>query len=299
MPDFVLISRDDFVTSLRYSCFGSNSVCHQLRLNLIWARIGLSPSNFSFRHAESLLDLTARSPAALPNQRGPYSISSEGQGGIKMKSTAHSAPSIIKWSSKPSDHNVIRVRNNQRRHRARAKSHVQDLEKRLEETSARLEAALQTISHLAQEVEILRGRVPPPMAWPQSPPNAATLPAVSPVAAQPLDIMPGQDVLDLELPTETPPVILNTTAAPPPAEDADDSAGCGCDGLPPQAPGESTLPCSSAFRIIEQQNFSGVEVTTIRAWLGPGFRRALRPGEACRVETNRVYELLDHITSLS
>ena len=27
--------------------------------------------------------------------------------------------------------------------------------------------------------------------------------------------------------------------------------------------------------------------------------RALRPGEACRVETNRVYELLDHITSSS
>lgn len=216
-----------------------------------------------------------------------------------MKTTADPGPSVIKWSSKPADHNAIRVRNNQRRHRARAKGRVQDLEKRLEETSARLEAALQTISHLAREVEILRGQISPSTAYPQSPPATATLPAVSSVAAKPLnDEMPSSAVLGPPLPIEASPIIMNMDVAPPPAEN-DDSVGCGCDGLPPQAPGESTLPCSSAFRIIEQQNFSGIEVTTIRAWLGPGFRRALRPGEACRVETNRVYELLDHITSSS
>lgn len=242
--------------------------------------------------------LLALSPAH-PKQRIPSLRGSTQQGGIRMKTTADSGPSIIKWSSKPADHNVIRVRNNQRRHRARAKGHVQDLEKRLEETSARLEAALQTISHLAQEVEILRGRLPPSTAYPHSPPATTTLPAVSPVAAQPLNgELPSSAVLGPPLPSETSPIILNTAVAPPPA-DTDDSGGCGCDRLPPQAPGESTLPCSSAFRIIEQQNFSGVEVTTIRAWLGRGFRRALRPGEACRVETNRVYELLDHITSSS
>ncbi|KAG6364226.1 hypothetical protein INS49_005824 [Diaporthe citri] len=213
-----------------------------------------------------------------------------------MKTKAPSGPTVLKWSSKPADHNAIRVRNNQRRHRARAKGHVQDLEKRLEETNARLETALQTISHLAQEVEILRGRMPPSSAWPQSPLSTAALAAVPHVEAQPLDPTPVQE--GLQLPTDESPNIPDTTVAPPAAE-TEDSADCGCDGLPPQAPGESTLPCSSAFRIIEQQNFSGVEVTTIRAWLGPGFRRALRPGEACRVETNRVYELLDHITSSS
>lgn len=216
-----------------------------------------------------------------------------------MKTTSPSRPSILKWSSKPADHNAIRVRNNQRRHRARAKGHVQDLEKRLEETSAKLEAALQTISHLAQEVEILRGRVPPSLARSQSPPASSALPAPAPTAAaQPVsDPAPCQDMVDLPEHADGPPNVLLTTAPPPSPPDVDDSADCGCDGLPPQAPGESTLPCSSAFRIIEQQNFSGVEVTTITAWLGPGFRRALRPGEACRVETNRVYELLDHITS--
>ena len=214
-----------------------------------------------------------------------------------MKTQTHERPPILKWSSKPADHNAIRVRNNQRRHRARAKGHVQDLEKRLEETSARLEAALQTISHLAQEVEMLRGRVPP-SEWQQSPPNIATLAGLSDVKAQGADQTPCQDALDLQFPPGGSATVL-VTSSEPPTEEAGGSADCGCDGLPPQAPGESTLPCSSAFRILEQQNFSGVEVTTIRAWLGPGFRRALRPGEACRVETNRVYELLDHITSSS
>lgn len=225
-----------------------------------------------------------------------------------MKMKTPPGPSVLKWSSKPADHNAARVRNNQRRHRARAKEHAQDLERRLEETSARLEAALQTITHLAQEVEILRGRVfatTPAPTWPPQlpPPTVATGPpaVAAHVEAEPVDPTP---ILDPERESGAPTTEIPETTAPPPPPppppaETSDNADCGCERLPPQAPGESTLPCSSAFRIIEQQNFSGVEVTTIRAWLGPGFRRPLRPGEACRVETNRVYELLDHITSSS
>lgn len=215
-----------------------------------------------------------------------------------MKTQTPSGPSILKWSTRPADHNAIRVRNNQRRHRARAKEHVQELEKRLEETSARLDAALQTIGHLAQEVEILRGRVFAAPTWSQLTPSTETAPGVAHIEVQPGHLIPMQDPPDPKIRTEELPAVPGTTADLSTAETVD-NADCGCDGYPPQAPGESTLPCSSAFRIIEQQNFSGVEVTTIRAWLGPGFRRALRPGEACRVETNRVYELLDHITSSS
>ncbi|KAL1846229.1 hypothetical protein Daus18300_014325 [Diaporthe australafricana] len=213
-----------------------------------------------------------------------------------MKTKTPPEPSVTKWSLKPADHNAVRVRNNQRRHRARAKSHVLDLEKRLEETNSKLEAALQTISHLANEVEILRGRVSPPSDML----TTMTRPEVACIEAQPpLDPPPYQGATAPQSHTDESPGILDTTAAMIQATETGDNADCSCDGLPPPAPGESTLPCSSAFRIIEQQNFSGVEVTTIRAWLGPGFRKALKPGEACRVETNRVYELLDHITSSS
>lgn len=150
---------------------------------------------------------------------------------------------VDKWSTKPADHNATRVRNNQRRHRARVKSRIQDLEARLDETNARLERALSTVASLTAELEALRRGAPQPPEGRDSPPD------------------------------------------------------CDCHDLPAPAPGESTIPCSSAFPIIEQQNYSGVEVTTIRAWLAPGFRKAPRPGESCRVESNRLYELLDHITS--
>ncbi|KAI3399748.1 hypothetical protein diail_5816 [Diaporthe ilicicola] len=215
-----------------------------------------------------------------------------------MKTKAPAGPLVIKWSSKSADHNAIRVRNNQRRHRARAKEHVLDLERRLEETSAKLEAALQTISHLAKEVDILRERVSPPSESPQ-PTLMTTIPGEPHVEAQPLGSTPYQGINGgAQSHTNESPSISDADPTIQTAETGD-NADCGCDGFPTEAPGESTLPCSSAFRIIEQQNFSGVEVTTIRAWLGPGFRKPLKPGEACRVETNRVYELLDHITSSS
>lgn len=178
---------------------------------------------------------------------------------------------IEKWSTKPADHNAIRVRNNQRRHRARVKSNIQDLEKRLNETNSRLERALSSVASLTAEIEALRRG--------------------NPVAS---------DLNNLTTPMPAdggPATILDQTGALPQASNTGSLADCDCNSLPALAPGESTVPCSSAFQIIEQQNYSGVEVTTIRAWLTPGFRRALKPGESCRVESNRLYELLDHITS--
>lgn len=165
---------------------------------------------------------------------------------------------VGKWSTKPAGHNATRVRNNQRRHRARVKSRIQDLEARLDEANARLERALSTVASLTAELEALRRGAP-----------VTPVPAAAAAAA----------------------------ALPQPPEGRGSTADCDCHDLPAPAPGESTIPCSSAFQIIEQQNYSGVEVTKIRAWLAPGFRKALKPGESCRVESNRLYELLDHITS--
>lgn len=184
-----------------------------------------------------------------------------------------------KWSTKPADHNVNRVRNNQRRHRARVKSRMEELEARLEETNAKLEAALTTISSLTAEVDTLRAG------------QSSILPP-APSSTEPLARHVQLDVGDSTLVYAS----ADSAPVPTPAIVSNDN-NCDCQGAPPPAPGESTMSCSSAFQIIAQQNFSGVEVTTIRAWLGPGYR--LKPGEACRVETNKLYEILDHITSPS
>lgn len=189
---------------------------------------------------------------------------------MKTKPAPNPPVQIEKWSSKPADYNATRVRNNQRRHRARVKSHIQDLENRLQETNSKLESALSTVASLTAELEALRrGTSTAPTSSDNCSPSTVHNPAdISGTSATLSQSVSGGDIAD-----------------------------CNCQGLPAPAPGESTVPCSSAFQIIEQQNYSGVEVTTIKAWLGPGFRKPLKPGESCRVESNRLYELLDHITS--
>lgn len=220
---------------------------------------------------------------------------------MKRKGSPDHSMFMGKWSSKTIEQNANRVRNNQRRHRARVKSRMEELEARLQETNAKLEAALSTISSLTAEVEAFRaGRVS----------NTS-----HPGFARPLD--DASPVLDHDPPH---PQMTNTSTGQsgnkpeelsPTQRDTEPCLGalatelttvnesiCHClDGAPPPAHGESTMSCSSAFQMIEQQNSSGLEETAIKAWLGPGFR--LKPGEACRVETNRLYELLDRITSPS
>lgn len=217
-----------------------------------------------------------------------------------------------KWSSKPADYNALRVRENQRRHRARVKSRIEDLESCLEETNARLEAAITTIDGLHSELEALRRQ---PRS--QSPGRSSCIgtPSFRASFAQEATLTAtvqagpaGAVLLPSELAEQHAVSISSRTSqefdslggepiAAAPELAGGDRTDCNCEGFPPPAPGESTVLCSSAFQIIEQQNFSGTEVTTIRAWLSPGFRKGLRSGETCRVETNRLYELLDHITT--
>lgn len=229
---------------------------------------------------------------------------------MKTRSSPEQSLLMEKWSSKPADHNAIRVRNNQRRHRARVKSRIEDLEKRLEETSARLDAALATIGGLTAEIEVLRGRHRPtsPMSRDKPPHRCARLsdpePTTSALEVWPIDAGVTSNLISQQATQPPPPRAVEmepkgtrkVITAMRALEEAEDGSDCNCEDLPPTERGESTLPCSFAFQIIKQQNASGIDLTTIRARLSPGFRKALRPGEACRVETSRVYELLDQIT---
>lgn len=61
-----------------------------------------------------------------------------------------------KWSSKPKQQNVARVRENQRRHRARTKAYIADIERKLSETQARLNDALIQNSRLISELAKLQ-----------------------------------------------------------------------------------------------------------------------------------------------
>ncbi|KAJ4420331.1 hypothetical protein N0V82_004430 [Gnomoniopsis sp. IMI 355080] len=221
---------------------------------------------------------------------------------MKTKGSPEQSILMGKWSSKTTEQNANRVRNNQRRHRARVKSRMEELEARLHETNAKLEAALSTISSLTAEVEAFRaGQIPKSsqLELPRPLDYASPVLDHNPQYPQVTNTSTGHSGNKPEEPSPTqrdaePNVRAPTTEL----TTIENDSICHClEGAPPPAHGESTMSCSSAFQIIEQQNSSGVEETVIKAWLGPGFR--LKPGEACRVETNRLYELLDRITSPS
>lgn len=221
---------------------------------------------------------------------------------MKNKGPLGQSMLMDKWSSKTTEHNANRVRNNQRRHRARVKSRMEELEARLEATNAKLEAALSTIRILTAEVEAYRVRQASTSFTLELPRPLEDASPVVEHAAQyrrltNTSLGHSDNKLDGLL-TMSKSSKSEAGAVTPEITTAENESLCSClDGAPPPAHGESTMSCSSALQIIEQQNFSGAEVTTIKAWLGPGFR--MKPGEACRVETNRLYELLDHITSPS
>jgi hypothetical protein len=70
-----------------------------------------------------------------------------------------------------------------------------------------------------------------------------------------------------------------------------------CDNLPVPQSGESTMACRDAYRVIEEQNRSGLGVDDFIDWLKPGFRRALTQGGGRRVNTQLLFALLDHVSS--
>lgn len=68
-----------------------------------------------------------------------------------------------------------------------------------------------------------------------------------------------------------------------------------CNNYPPVLD-ESTTLCSMAYVLIAQQNFRGLDTSTLRNWLESGFRRGRSQNEGCRVQNLLLFNLLDFIS---
>lgn len=209
-----------------------------------------------------------------------------------------------KFSTRPADYDTTRMRNNQRRHRARVKSHIADLEARLSESEGKLETALATISRLTAENEAHQRHTNP---YRQSGPSGCKLnyQAVSTneviEAQDPINIyttlshvLSERTILEATGPSAAEEPSITIADVLRPIAVGDESL---TQNLPPLTPGESTTKCIDAYKIIEQQNFHRLDLAAISAWLRPGFRRAITEGDGCRVETNVLFTLLDYISS--
>jgi hypothetical protein len=205
------------------------------------------------------------------------------------------APGVTKWTLNP---NPTRVRDNQRRHRARVKARSESLEAQLDATQQELRAAqarihelesLLTLNHLTlissgqgeipAELGVSNGDCDEPMCF------GHILTTINQLSGQ-QDLNNNVVAPIVEIPTAV--TLSSDIFSTVQHYDKDDR-------LPPVAAGESTTLCRVAYEIIDQHNMTGVESSEIEHCLRPGFRRATRGGEGCRVETKILYALIDRI----
>ncbi|KAH8883076.1 hypothetical protein GQ53DRAFT_435895 [Thozetella sp. PMI_491] len=242
--------------------------------------------------------------------------------------TAAASPSalVTKWrvSKASADEKASRVRDNQRRHRARVKDHIATLEATLESTQRQLNAALTVIGQLSAEVETLRrhGRVcaAPRVVHDEETGDAASAQITNNLRFETrftdggvvTNLPDGAEAeeepqINTRVPEDTSlqPAICcahqpsSKTEALSKAADTQEKSDWSDPGddYPTTVPGESTTTCAAAAVIIEQQNIRGLDAGTVNQFLRPGFRTANRPGDGCRVETGLLYSLVDLISS--
>lgn len=200
-------------------------------------------------------------------------------GGIVTSWSLHDTP--------PSD-DAIRVRNNQRRHRERVKTRIADLEAKVAYLETDLRSANDLIEELRRENEALRMTKAPSQPSQQLPSSPQR--TVTPQALRPLNE------------TSTAPSSTERRVGggfccrPGPGDEADGETSDRED-YPAPLDGESTTDCQTAYTLLKQQSAGQLDPETAEQFLRPGYRRAMRQGEGCRVQTHLVYGLLDKITS--
>jgi hypothetical protein len=236
------------------------------------------------------------------------------------------------------EHTLNRVRENQRRHRARQRDRVATLEEKLAQTEhllaeARAEITFlkaqqeatnvicrdnhlelpedlaSTVAAASRETADLHTKQPelevnggPPFPYL----GTSTTPDLSFLGS---DISPAFiiDINSLELPLSPP--VDDPLSGPPPCcsdtvalqsllNEPVDPECSTCKTKPLPDPSESTTLCAQAFVLISQQNFRNLDPETIRMWLAQGLRRAQREGEGCRVENGALLRLLDYISGI-
>lgn len=233
---------------------------------------------------------------------------------------------ISKWSSKSPKQKATRIRNNQRKHRAKVKSHISTLEAELAESQRQLIAAEHRITALTAEVERLlkEARREPALASDshvQHPFNSL-MPSSTASEAPCRYSCNSQRQLSnsssckqntvVDLPFGLP-VIPNFMSVDNISAHQGMNIGDGmeknnltlavafvaqydCQSLPTPQPGESTTDCIAAYRIIEQQNFKGIDMEAIHQRLQSGYRRAKRPGDGCTVVNSLLYSIISYLS---
>ncbi|CAM1506355.1 Fc.00g059960.m01.CDS01 [Cosmosporella sp. VM-42] len=215
---------------------------------------------------------------------------------------------MSKWSSKPADHNVVRLRNNQRRHRKRVKDRISELERLLAQTQSQLNQAQAQIAQLSGDLDqaralrnltlgegqeasdttpAMRSREDALLPCSQASQLGSDLELRSSPSHQngrlvvrrdndkATSLFPDRVVSSENSTWSTSPIL----SAPATSDirmstlklDYNTFADIGdrnCCDLPPPEPGTSTTRCLDAYVIITQQNYKDLDSTAIRQCAG-------------------------------
>ncbi|CAG9953617.1 unnamed protein product [Clonostachys rosea f. rosea IK726] len=225
---------------------------------------------------------------------------------------------MSKWSAKPADHEAVRLRNNQRRHRKKVKDRIAELESRLAETQLQLNEALVRVEGLSLELEQAkteRTGAEEPLTRDHtqvlesskllsSEPSRLIVQQDKDATNQQTSFVPNQPIFTGVSAGSSSPILsapwTSDTTVPTLAlnyEALIDSEDQDCCDLPLPEPGKSTTRCRDAYLTITQQNYKGLDSSIILEWLEPGFRGATSKGDGCRVDTDLLFTLLDFISS--
>lgn len=243
------------------------------------------------------------------------------------------APTIAKWSLKPHNHQATRVRNNQRRHRARIKSRLEFLETELAQSEEELRTAKDRIDELEALLRAQGSCCAPshqfddPVQSSYCTPGQVTV--VQPLPAQQLGDLGGglsnsgvcrcllasvnqsatlQSCGQSSILSPVTNILAGDVAIV--KDYATDHSETGMfgfsllaqyehnSGLPLVASDESTTLCRVAFEIIARQNMASIDPGELERQLWPGFRREIKQGEGCRVDTKVLYAVIDYMSSL-
>jgi hypothetical protein len=224
-------------------------------------------------------------------------------------------------------HTLDRVRNNQRRHRARRKEYIESLERQLAISERLLNDARSEVHVLREKLAALVG--PTDLAvegdpaerslvesatmgnWPRRSSNLQehtltfddsrdqpqSLPALEGCGETSLSssssstcCSTAKDAANLR-PTD---MSVNRAAILDQTNywmspDAELS-------YPDATTAESTTLCTEAYELISQQNLRGLGQADIETWLWTGFRKPKRPGDGCRVENSLLLGFLAFIS---
>jgi len=213
---------------------------------------------------------------------------------------------IQKFRANPRN-NAARIRENQRRHRARVKSRIEELETALCGTQAKLDEALAVIEELRTELRKCTSPAPPRTVPLDG--DALVLRGCCASATAGPSFKNSSDGEQSNSETE----FLTQAASRPPSgchlstvpeiqtelgKDPDLQKACA--HLPPPCPGESTMLCRDAYSILRDRAGGAgdweLDMGTVTEWLKPGFRGPVVPGGGCRVQTQVLFWVVDRIT---